>query len=87
MLLCCLASSSDFDKGTQVVSFSSSQTKAIVYIHINNDDIVDNTEKFKVEILISQEAYKSGVKFGSKPVAIVWIKNGEYSQLTTKYLS
>ena len=46
---------------------------------------MENTEKFKVKILISQEAYKSGVKFGSQPVTIVWIKNGEYNQLTSDH--
>ena len=72
-----LASSLDFDEGIQVVSFSSRQTKAVAYIHIKNDDIVENTEKFKVEILIAQDEYNSGVRFGRQPTATVYIKNGE----------
>jgi len=71
------ASSSDFDEGTQVVSFSSRQTKAIAYIRINNDDIVENTEAFKVEILISRSVYYSGVRYSRQRTATVYIKNGE----------
>jgi len=74
-----IASSSDFDEGTQVVSFSSRQTKATAYIHINNDDIVENTEAFKVEILISRDVYNSGIRLGRQPTATVFIKNGEWS--------
>ena len=72
-----IASSSDFDEGTQVVSFSSRQTKATAYIRINNDNKVEYTEGFKVEILISRDVYNSGVKFGGRPTANVYIKNGK----------
>ncbi|XP_065902578.1 uncharacterized protein [Dysidea avara] len=71
------ASSSDFDEGTQVVSFSSRQTKATAYIRINNDNKVEYTEGFKVEILISRDVYNSGVKFGGRPTANVYIKNDD----------
>ena len=74
-----VASSSDFDEGTQVVSFSSRQTKATAYIRINDDDDFENTEGFKVEILISRNLYNSGVRFGGQPTATVYIKNGEQS--------
>jgi len=60
------------------VLFSSRQTKAVVYIHINNDDIVENTEAFKVQILISPQEYNSGVRFGSQPWATIYIRNSEY---------
>ena len=76
-----VASSSDFHEGTQVVSFSSRQTKATAYIRINDDNKVEYTEGFKVEILISQDVYISGVRFGKNSIATVYIKNGEYSQL------
>jgi len=80
-----LASSSDFDDGIQVVSFSSRQTKAVAYIRINDDDKIEHNEKFKVELLISRDAYNIGVKFGKQPTTVVYIKNGEYLMCCTGF--
>jgi len=71
-----VASSSDFDEGTQVVSFSSRQTKAIVYIRVNDDNIVESSsEAFKVELLAS---HNSGVRLGRRSTATCYIRNGEH---------
>ena len=82
MILFCfhvVASSSDFYEDAQDVWFSSKQTKAIAYIRINDDHVVENNKAFKLEILISQEKYNSGVKYGGQTVATFYIKDGEYS--------
>ena len=72
-----VASSSDFSEGVRVVWFWPWHTKAIVYIHINNDNIAENTEAFEVDLLKSHYSYNKGIKFGRNPKAIVYIKDGE----------
>jgi len=79
-LLLFIASSSDFDEGTQVVSFPPWNKKVTAYIRINDDDIVENTEEFKV-LLMSNSAYYSDVKFSRPSRATVYIKDGKYCVL------
>ena len=73
------ASSSDFDEGTQVVSFSSRQTKAVVYIRIYDDDKVEGTEGFKVELLLPRTSRNSEVRSGRWSFATCYILSGERS--------
>ena len=65
------------------MSFSSRQTKAVAYIRINDDDKVEHTEGFKVQILISRDAYYNGIRSGRQSTATIYIKNGEYSFMFT----
>lgn len=70
------ASSSDFEESLQAVRFSYKQSTATVYIKINDDDRVEDTEAFQVELLISRDLYSRGVQFGKPAKAKVFIKDG-----------
>jgi len=67
-----LASSHDFEESIQTVKFSSRQSTATCYIKIKDDDLVESTEIFEVDILI----HSQGVRFGSPYKAKVYIKDG-----------
>ena len=69
-----IASSDDFEQSLQTVTFSPRQSTRTVYIKINDDDRVENTEAFQVEILIPY--YSSGIRFGSPSRVKVYIKDG-----------
>ena len=71
-----LASSHDFEESIQTVKFSSRQSTATCYIKINDDDLVESTEAFQVEILIPRTFYSQGIKFGSPSKVKVFIKDG-----------
>ena len=68
-----IASSNDFKESIQTVRFSSRQTTATVYIKISDDDRVESTEAFQVDILIPRNL---GVRFGNPSRAKVYIKDG-----------
>ena len=70
------ASSDDFEESIQTVRFWSRQSTATVYIKIKDDDRVESTEAFKIDILISRDLYSRGVKFGNPAKAKVFIKDG-----------
>ena len=71
-----LASSYDFEESIQTVKFSSRQSTATVYIKIKDDNRVESTEAFQVEILISRDMYLRGIRFGNPAKAKVFIKDG-----------
>ena len=72
-----IASSDDFEQTLQTVKFSTSQSTKTVYIKINDDNRVENTEAFQVEILISYYSLNLlGVRFGSPSKVKVYIKDG-----------
>ena len=73
-----LASSHDFEESIQTVYFSSRQSTATVYIKIKDDNIVESTEAFKLQILISHNMYLGGIGFGNPTKAKVFIKDGTY---------
>ena len=70
------ASSDDFEESLQTVKFWSRQTVATVYIKIKDDNRVEGTEAFKIEILIPRDLYSRGVQFGNPAKAKVLIKDG-----------
>jgi len=71
-----LASSHDFEESIQTVKFSSRQSTATCYIKIKDDDLVESTEAFQVEILIPRTLYSQRIKFGSPSKVKVFIKDG-----------
>ena len=71
-----MASSDDFEQSLQTVTFSARQSTKTVYIKINDDNRVENTEAFQVEILLSYSEYSRGVRFGSPSKVKVYIKDG-----------
>ena len=71
-----IASSDDFEQSLQTVTFLARQSTKTVYIKINDDNRVENTEAFQVEILISYSEYSRGVRFGSPSKVKVYIKDG-----------
>ena len=73
------ATSYDFEKSSQIVKFLPSETTKTVYIKIKDDDRVENTEAFLVEILISTTWYSEGVRYGDPHRVKVYIKDGEQS--------
>ena len=84
MLLCCvyflliiIATSYDFKESSQTVKFSPRDTTKTVYIQIKDDDRVENTEAFVVEILISSTSYSQGVRYGNPHRVKVYIKDGK----------
>ena len=71
------ASSYDFEESIQTVKFSSRQSTATVYIKIKDDNRVESTEVFQVEILISHNTYhRQGVRLVNPSKAKVFIKDG-----------
>ena len=75
-LLLLLASSHDFDESIQIVQFSSRQSTATCYIKIKDDDLVESTEAFEVDILIPHDLQSRGIRVGSPSKAKVYIKDG-----------
>ena len=74
---CISASPYDFEESIQTVKFSSRQSFATVYIKIKDDNRVESTEVFQVEILISRDTYlRQGVRLGNPSKAKVFIKDG-----------
>jgi len=71
-----IASSYDFEESIQTVRFSSTQFTATVYIKIKDDNRVEGTEAFQVEILIPYNPYSQGVQHGYPSKAKVFIKDG-----------
>ena len=72
-----VASSYDFEESIQKVTFSSRQTTATVYVKIRDDNRVERTEAFQVEILISRDLYSQGVQHGNPAKAKVYIRDGK----------
>ena len=71
-----IASSYDFEQSLQTVKFSSTQSTATVYIKIKDDNRVEGTEAFQVEILIPYNLYSQGVHRSHPSRAKVFIKDG-----------
>ena len=80
------ASSYDFEESIQTVRFWSRQSTATVYIKIKDDDRVERTEAFKIDILIPRDLYSRGVKFGNPAKAKVFIKDGMQAYKCQDYL-
>ena len=76
-----VATSYDFDESIQIVRFSPRQSIATVYIKIYNDNRVETTEAFQVDILLSKILYLRGFRLGSPSKAKVYIKDGTYANL------
>ena len=71
-----LASSYDFEESIQTIRFSYKQSTATVYIKIKDDNRVEDTEAFQVEILIPHNLYLQCVQYGSPSIAKIFIKDG-----------
>ena len=71
------ATSDDFKESTQIVTFAPRETTKTVYIEIKDDDRVENTEAFVVDILIPTTLYSQGVRYGNPQRVNVYIKDGE----------
>ena len=71
------ASSYDFEESIQTVRFSSRQSTATVYIKIKDDDRIERTEAFQVDILIPRDLYSQGVRHGSPYKAKIFIIDGK----------
>ena len=74
-----IATSYDFKESSQIVKFSPRETNKTVYIQIKDDDRVENTEAFIVEIIISTTSYSQGVRYGNPRSVKVYIKDGKQS--------
>ena len=72
-----IATSYDFKESSQIVTFAPRETTKTVYIKIKDDDRVENTEAFVVEILIRDTWYSQGVRYGNPHRVKVYIKDGE----------
>ena len=72
-----IATSYDFKESSQTVRFAPRETTKIVYIKIEDDDRVENTEAFVVEILIPTTLYSQSVRYGNPHRVKVYIKDGE----------
>ena len=66
----------DFDKSIQIVRFSPRQSIATAYIKIQNDDKIETTEAFQVDILLPHILYLRGLYLGNPSKANVYIKDG-----------
>ena len=70
------ASSYDFEESIQVVRFSSRQSIATAYIKIHNDNRVETTEAFQVDISLPYYHYLRRLRLGHPSKAKVFIKDG-----------
>ena len=70
------ASSYDFEASTQTVRFSSRQSIATAYIKIHNDNRVETTEAFQVDISLPYYHYLRRLRLGHPSKAKVFIKDG-----------
>ena len=82
-----IASSYDFKESSQIVKFLPHETTKTVYIEIKDDDRVENTEAFIVEILISTTSYSQGVRYGNPHSVKVYIEDGKRSWLLVCYVA
>ena len=69
------ASYSDFEGLSQTVKFSHNKSTATAYIKIKDDNIVEKTEVFQIEILIP-DSLGTYIQIGSPSKAKVYIKDG-----------
>ena len=60
----------------QVVRFSSKQSIATAYIKIHNDNRVETTEAFQVEISVPYNLYLRGLRLGTPSKVNIFIKDG-----------
>ena len=74
-----IATSDDFKESSQIVTFAPRETTKTVYIKIKDDNRVENTEAFVVEISIPTTLYSQGVRYGNPHRVKVYIKDGEQS--------
>ena len=70
------ASYRDFEESLQTVRFSSKQSIATVYIKIHNDNIVETTEAFQVEIIVPYYVSLRGLRLGNPSKVNIFIKDG-----------
>ena len=70
------ASSYDFEESIQVVRFSPRRSIATAYIKIHNDNRVETTEAFQVDILLPYYLYSRGFRLGNPSKAKIFIKDG-----------
>ena len=70
------ASYHDFEKSLQTIRFSSIQSIATVYIKIHNDNRVESTEAFQVEIIVPYYLYLRGLRLGNPSKVNIFIKDG-----------
>ena len=71
------ASYYDFEKSLQTVRFSSKQSTATAYIKIHNDNRVETTEAFQVEIIVPYYVYLRGLRLGNPSKVNIFIKDGK----------
>ena len=79
MIMTCVhitVSSYDFEESTQTVRFSSRQSTATAYIKIHNDNRVETTEAFQVDISLPYYLYSRRFRLGHPSKANVFIKDG-----------
>ena len=79
MIMTCVhitASSYDFEESIQVVRFSPRRSIATAYIKIHNDNRVETTEAFQVDILLPYYLYLRGFQLSNPSKAIIFIKDG-----------
>ena len=82
-----IASSYDFKESSQIVKFSPRETTKTVYIEIKDDDTVENTEAFMVEISISTTSYSQGVRYGNPRIIKIYIEDGKRSWVLVCYVA
>ena len=71
-----VASSYDVWPGTYAVVFNPGVNSRTVRIKIKNDDRIEGTEAFGVQLIVPYHHKSKGLKLGNNSIATVFIKDG-----------
>ena len=73
-----VASSYDVQPETYAIVFNHSVNSRTVRIKIRNDNLVEGTEAFGVQLIVPSHHKSKGLKLGNNSVATVFIKDGMF---------
>ena len=73
-----VASSYDVGPGTYAIVFNPGVNSRTVRIKIRNDNLVEETEAFGVQLIVPSYHKSKGLKLGNNSVATVFIKDGMF---------
>ena len=73
-----VASSYDVGPGTYTVAFNPGVDSRTVRIKIRNDNLVEGTEAFGVQLIVPNHYKSKGLKLGNNSIATVFINDGMF---------
>ena len=70
------ASYTDFDSKTQYIEVQAQQSVVTTNISIYNDNYMEDTEAFHVELVVPPRSAYKGIQIGKQGIVTIYIKDG-----------